>query len=133
MAAFIPEEGQLAALKLIADNADWYVMIFTNVPTIDGDTVLADLTPATFDGADDIQLDSWGAPATVGGKAKIVHPQVAWTLASGAGQTLKGAAIYDTDGKIILIKLFASDRTLVNVGDQLKEDVSYSFFDSTLA
>lgn len=133
MAARIPKQGELARLQCIKNDADWWVMLITGTPTIDGDTVLGDLTEATFTGHDAQQLDSWDAPAIVAGKGVMTHPQLAWELTAGAGESITGYAVYDGAGKLIFVQLFDAPRVLAAVGDQLTIDHADLSFDVSLA
>lgn len=133
MDAFIPEEGQLADLQDILDTADLWLMLFTNTPTIDGDLELGDLTAATFTGYADIQLTSWNPAATVAGKAKGVHDEVAFEHTSGADETVTGVAIYDGNGKLRRVRLFDTPYVMGSATRSLLFSPDFVYCDVSLA
>jgi len=81
------------------------LILWVNDITPDHDTVVADLTPATFGGYIFATLvDSlWQTPELVSGCASVQYDTVpiTWTVATTAGETLYGWALLDVDDDVI--------------------------------
>jgi hypothetical protein len=100
----IPNEGLPAVLKRLLDpagsgSATWRAVLWVNDLVPDEDTVLADLTQATFGGYAFATLTpgTWTAATVVAGCATSTWGTVpiTWTVSLAAGQTVYGWAMRD--------------------------------------
>lgn len=94
---FLPNEGEIGFLQDGGPLSTQYKLALYTAPTaIDADTVLADLTLATFTGSSPVVLDDWTGPVIAeDGSAEIEHPAIVFTRTGGATEVVLGAVVYN--------------------------------------
>ena len=115
----IPDEGLAAWVKRIVDPggaspASWRLILWVNDLVPDTDTVLADLTLATFTGYSFVTLmpGAWTDADVVDGCATTTYTTAAqtWYVIDAMGQTVYGFALTDPGaGQLRFIQRFDDD------------------------
>ncbi len=109
-AALLPNEGIGQQIEdiirtTISGRLPWEMIFFTNDIVPDGDTVLGDLTEATFGGYTRLTLtrSTWTSPVVEDGCAHSTWgtDAVIWTVTSGPLETIYGYAFIDNLGGVI--------------------------------
>lgn len=110
MALVVPDLGEQWLLETmlrrpIPSSYPLYAGLWTNVYTVRKDSVLADLTAATFTGyaMQAVQRTDWGAAANVGGVAQVVKDggPLFWEPSAGS-QLIQGVYFTDPTQTILL-------------------------------
>lgn len=106
----IPAEGVAGELGRRSNPAAWtgritQLILWVNDLTPDADTVLADLTPASFEGYNFFTLedDQW-QPASVTDDVAVQDYgdfPLSWSVGDPAGNTIYGWAIVDVDAGVL--------------------------------
>ncbi len=115
----IPDEGLAVPLARILDPAganqsSWRLVLWVNDVTPDADTVLADLTQATFGGYSFVTLvpGTWTVPVVADGCATSTYGTVAlvWYVTAAMGETVYGYALIDPGAGVIrFVQRFEAD------------------------
>ncbi len=106
----LPDEGIGDQLEYILKRSisgvlPWQLIFWTNDVQVDSDTVLSDLTEATFDGYSRLTLDrsEWTTPTVHAGCAHSTWgtvPQV-WYVTGGPVETIYGYAYVDVGAGVL--------------------------------
>ena len=104
---------------LNAHDADdpWIYVLYQNDYEPDDDTVLADMTPADFDGYDDVNID----PADYGAVAVVAHVAIATSTVdavytaspTASAQTIYGYYVTDSLGNLLWAESFSTPREIL--------------------
>jgi hypothetical protein len=117
-AAWVKKLGKLKTAYYDAGK----IGLFTNTPTITRNTVLADLTEATFVGYAQVTLTTFGAAFLdpSGNYADIVAPLAQFTMtATTTLQTITGYFLLDKDGIYVGAELLPAPIPLTSVGQTI--------------
>lgn len=117
MPIVVPDLGERVLLRRMltpesADSDPLYLRLYSNDYTPHRESLLADLTEATFSGYAPVALDpaDWSAPVTTGGVAQTVHgPGVYSWVASSGTQDVYGYYVTDeTDSYLLWAERYPS-------------------------
>ncbi len=123
----VPDVGEVPLLRKMLKDAlsvdETYTLhLFVNDETPDDDTVIGDLTEASFTGYATKVLTraGWGAPGTAGGITSSVYAQQQFDNTGGPTETVYGYYVTATDGGELLWLERLDDPRVVASGDNAK-------------
>lgn len=131
MSLIVPDVGELIVMKTLKNGTglgNWYCMLFQNNYTPVATTVYADLTEATYTGYL-AQLQNFGTPTEVSGKAKMVGtaPLNFVVTVTGSPVTVYGYFIGDAlTGEVVYAERFSSPQVMQNAGDTIGITLSFT-------